>query len=262
MRTPKSPSVAPDLAPATISELDGVRYLHLGTPWVQGAMRIRKPHVLELEYIRRMMAWMLLRSEEALTQGHAVQLGLGSASITRFCHHTLGMHTTAVEINPSVISACRMFFHLPPDQSQSPKLQVLELDAADYLADAAHVARVDALQVDLYDHDAAGPVLDDSAFYQACHRLLRPGGVVSINLFGRDASFTRSLQHVVAAFGAPQVRSMTPTKEGNTMVLALKDSDFPDANTLALRAKNIETRFGLSASPWLRMLRAVPTTTP
>ena len=33
----------PELAPATISEHDGVRYLHLGTPWVQGAMRLKKP---------------------------------------------------------------------------------------------------------------------------------------------------------------------------------------------------------------------------
>ena len=46
----------PKLAPATISEADGVRYLHLGTDWVQGAMRLRKPHAIELEYVRRMMA--------------------------------------------------------------------------------------------------------------------------------------------------------------------------------------------------------------
>ena len=39
----KKPPKRPELAPATISEADGVRYLHLGTPWVQGAMRIRKP---------------------------------------------------------------------------------------------------------------------------------------------------------------------------------------------------------------------------
>ena len=51
----------PELAPATISEADGVRYLHLGTPWVQGAMRIRQSLKLELDYVQRMMAWMLLR---------------------------------------------------------------------------------------------------------------------------------------------------------------------------------------------------------
>ena len=88
-RIKKKPEIEPapapelELAPATISEFDGVRYLHLGTPWVQGAMRIRKSLALELEYVQRMMAWMLLRPSDELTHGHAVQLGLGAAAITR-----------------------------------------------------------------------------------------------------------------------------------------------------------------------------------
>ena len=48
------------LPEVTISESDGVRYLHLGTPWIQGAMRIDDPLAIELEYVRRMMVWMLL----------------------------------------------------------------------------------------------------------------------------------------------------------------------------------------------------------
>ena len=59
-------AAVPELAPATISEFDGVRYLHLGTPWVQGAMRIKTPNAIELEYVQRMMAWMLLRPEAEL----------------------------------------------------------------------------------------------------------------------------------------------------------------------------------------------------
>ena len=39
----------PGLPPVTISEYEGVRYLHLGTVWVQGAMRMRKPEVIELD---------------------------------------------------------------------------------------------------------------------------------------------------------------------------------------------------------------------
>ena len=40
------------LPEATISESAGVRYLHLGTPWIQGAMRIDEPLAIELEYVR------------------------------------------------------------------------------------------------------------------------------------------------------------------------------------------------------------------
>ena len=50
-----------DLPEVTISESAGVRYLHLGTPWIQGAMLIDDPFAIELEYVRRMMVWMLLR---------------------------------------------------------------------------------------------------------------------------------------------------------------------------------------------------------
>lgn len=244
-----------ELAPATLSEFDGVRYLHLGTPWVQGAMRIRMPHVIELDYVQRMMVWLLFRDIDQLAQSHAVQLGLGSATITRFCHRNLRMKTTAVEINPSVIAACRAYFHLPADDK---RLNVLNMDAAAYVADPAHAGAADVLCVDLYDHDAASPVLDDQAFYEACHRLLADGGVMTVNLFGRDASFVRSARRIVAAFGADAVLALRPTKEGNSIVVAAKNFAFPDRATLAARAENIETRFALPARKWLRMVRALP----
>ena len=51
-----------ELPTATVAEGDGLRTLHLGdTPWVQGAMLVRQPRVIVLEYVQRMMAWMLWR---------------------------------------------------------------------------------------------------------------------------------------------------------------------------------------------------------
>ncbi|CAM5780585.1 spermine/spermidine synthase domain-containing protein [Rhizobacter fulvus] len=244
----------PELAPATISEADGVRYLHLGTPWVQGAMRIRKSLALELEYIQRMMAWLLFRPEADMARGHAVQLGLGAAAITRFCHSTLRMRCTAVELNGSVIDACRLWFHLPAD---SARFTVLNMDAAEFVADPARIESVQALCVDLYDHDAASPVLDSEAFYRDCRRVLADGGVMTVNLFGRDASFERSAARIAAAFGDAQVLSLRPTREGNTIVVALRDAPLPDRATLAARADEIERRFKLPARKWLRMIRPI-----
>jgi spermidine synthase len=255
----RPPRDAPTLAPATLSESDGVRYLHLGTPWVQGAMRVRAPQTLELEYVQRMMAWTLLRPAHEVARGHAVQLGLGAASITRFCHGVMRMRVTAVEINPTVIAGCRLWFRLPED---GPRLAVLEADAADYVADPAHAGTAQALCVDLYDHDAAGPVLDSAAFYRDCHRLLAEGGAMSVNLFGRDASFERSAHRIAAAFGEARVRMLRPTREGNTIVVAVKDADVPPRETLAERAQNVEARFRLPANRWLRMLRVLPASEP
>jgi spermidine synthase len=248
---PARPTPEPELVPATLSEADGVRYLHLGTPWVQGAMRVRKPNVIELDYVQRMMVWLLLIEPEALGEGHAVQLGLGAAAITRFTLR-MGMRTTAVELNPTVITACRLWFRLPEDDD---RLQVLNQDAGRWVADPQNAGSVQVLCVDLYDHEAASPVLDDDAFYRACHRVLADGGVMTVNLFGRDASYEQSAARIAAAFGEAAVWSMRPTREGNTVVLALRTPVAPRRGALAERAQTIQTRWSLPAPKWLRVFK-------
>ena len=255
---------AADLPEVTISESAGVRYLHLGTPWVQGAMRIDDPLAIELEYVRRMMVWMLTRDATGWAGAHAVQLGLGAGAITRFCSKRLKMRCTAVELNPRVVDVCRQWFRLPPP---SPGFEILGMNAQRFVDDPRRRATVDALCVDLYDHEAASPVLDSAAFYRACFDVLAAGGVMTVNLFGHNASFETSTRRIVAAFGAEAVRTVQPTKEGNTVVLAMKQVTLAGRDELARRAENIETRWQLPARKWLRMMRpvalaAAPTPTP
>jgi spermidine synthase len=247
---------APELPSATLSEFDGVRYLHLGdTPWVQGAMRIRQPRKLELEYIQRMMAWLLLRPVEDWDEGAIVQLGLGAAALTRFSHSVLRWSTRAIELNPQVVAACRQWFHLPADDE---RLQVKVADARAWVAEASNLQCADVLQIDLYDHEAAGPVLDDEGFYRDCCSVLRPGGLMVVNLFGRSSAFMASARRIEAAFGTGQVWKLSPTKEGNTIVMAGRDVLWPERDTLMARAQEVESRFDLPATKWVRVLRPLP----
>lgn len=243
-----------ELPSATIAEHDGLRTLHLGdTPWVQGAMLVREPRRIVLEYVQRMMAWMLWRDSAEVARGHAVQFGLGAGAITRFCHQVLRMdRVTAVELNPAVVAACRHGFRLPADDS---RLTVLERDAQAWVDDPVHLQVAQVLNVDLYDHEAAAPVLDSAAFYAACRGALAHCGVMSVNLFGRAASFERSAAHIAAAFGRDQVWSLRPTREGNTVVVATRGVLVPARDVLSARAANIERRYGLPAGKWLRMVR-------
>ena len=250
----------PALPEVTISEIDGVRYLHLDTPWVQGAMHLRKPRTVVLEYVQRMLAWMLWRPQEQLALGHAVQLGLGAAAITRFTHRTLHMRTTAVELNPAVITACRRWFRLGPDDE---RLTVVCADAAAWLRSAAAPrGEATALCVDLYDHEAAAPVLDDERFYADCRALLADDGVMSVNLFGRHASFERSMGRIAAAFGPGRLWYLKPTREGNTIAVATHAAVVPDRHIWQARADNIEARFGLPARKWLRLMQPWPAESP
>jgi spermidine synthase len=52
------------------------------------------------------------------------------------------------------------------------------------------------------------------------------------------------------------VWAFRPTREGNTIVVALRLAQRPDRITLAQRAETIETRWGLPARKWLRVFKA------
>lgn len=252
----KAPAAAA-LPEVGMSELAGVRYLHLGTPWVQGAMRLAAPHRVELEYVQRMLAALLWLPTETLGEGHAVQLGLGAGTLTRFTLQALRMATTVVEINPQVVGACRAWFRLP---DEGERLQVVLGDAGAWVTGGGRPDAVRLLHVDLYDESAAAPVIDDEGFYGACRALLTEGGVMAVNLFGRDASFARSAARIAAAFGADQVWRLRPTREGNTVVVAGRGVVVPGRAELQARAEHLEQRFarqGLPARKWLRMVSPV-----
>jgi spermidine synthase len=162
------------------------------------------------------------------------------------------MKTTAIELNPQVVAACRLWFKLPADDE---RLSVVLGDAAEVAAHAHWRGSVDALQVDLYDHEAAAPVLDSEDFYRDCRRLLTEDGCMTVNLFGRSSSYARSLKRIQAAFGAEAVWAFKPTREGNTVVLALREPVHPKRAELSARAEEIESRWGLPARKWLRVFK-------
>ena len=243
-----------ELPEVTMSEDGECRFLHLGTEWIQGSMIIDEPFAIELDYVQRMMAWLLFVEPDSVGKRRAMQLGLGSAALTKFCFKICRMDTTAVEINPQVLTACRVWFKLPPE---SARLRVILADAGQEIRKAEHTGQIDALHVDLYDHEAAAPVLDSPDFYADCRSVLSDDGVMTVNLFGRDVSYERSLQSINAAFGEDAVWAFKPTREGNTIVLAQRHADRPTRMQLLARAEEIQSRWGLPAVKWLRIFKPV-----
>ncbi|WP_341685977.1 spermidine synthase [Limnohabitans sp.] len=236
------------------SEDGDIRYLHLSSPWIQGSMWIKKPYDIELEYVQRMMAWLLFMPPEEVAGAHAMQLGLGAGTITKFCYKKLKMTCTAIEINPGVLHACRGWFRLPEEDE---RLRVVIADAAKEIRSPEWTGVVDALQVDIYDHEAASPVLDTLDFYKDCHALLSPNACMTVNLFGRASSYDESLQKIMAAFGEDAVWAFKPTREGNTIVLAQRTPSRPKREQLMEAAERIEAKYGLPATKWLRVFKPV-----
>jgi spermidine synthase len=244
----RRPARKPKFAPVTLSEQDGVRYLHFGTEWVQGAMRVRKPDWPELEYAQQMMAWMLF-----VERPQAVaQLGLGAATLTKACYRLFPeTRVVAVELNPSVIMICQSMFKLPePDD----RLYVLEMDALDFVLDEANHGGFDTLQCDLYDATARGPVLDTPEFYQACNACLVDGGVMTVNLFGDHPSFAKNIKAMRFAF--EHVICLPEVHDGNVVALCFRTMPDLDPARLAARAAEIVAATKLPAKSWVKGILA------
>lgn len=239
-----------EYAPVTLSERSGVRFLHFGTEWIQGAMRLKKPDWLELEYSRKMMSWLLFNQSPRIV----CQLGLGAGSLTKFCYYRFPEAVTiAVELNPEVISVCKSMFALPDEDK---RLQLVEADAMDFVTDENNVGVFDIMHCDLYDATARGPVLDTLEFYAACRQCLVSDGIMTVNLFGDHPSFERNLLAMRSVFD--EIICLSPTAEGNVIALAFrKRPERLNYDELKSRAEMIKERFGLPAKKWAKDIKKV-----
>jgi spermidine synthase len=240
--------------PIDLSEQDGVRHLHFGSVWIQGAMRIRRPFDIELDYVRNMMAWLLFMAPPQ----KVLQLGLGAAALTKWCWRFLP-HTrvTAVEASPGVIAACHQWFALPPPDE---RLRLVCADAGEFVARPGERGVYGVIQVDVYDRDARGPVLDSLEFYRDCRRCLASPGMLVLNLFGGDQrSFTENLERVIEVFDS-QVLVLPPVAAGNLVVLAFSGPPLSvDSDDLFARADYLKKQWRLPGPDWAKALRhAIP----
>ena len=217
-------------------------------------MLMDEPTALVHEYIQRMMAWLMLIDPSTAAKRQALQLGLGAGSLTKFCALEMGMRSTAIELNPQVLHACRGWFHLPMD---NPRMKVVLADAAQEIRQKRWQGVVDALHVDLYDHEAAAPVLDSPDFYADCRRTLTQDGCMTVNLFGRSSSFERSLERIASAFGRDAIWAFKATRQGNTVVLAQRTASRPARAIWAARGDYIQEQWGLPARQWVRVFKPV-----
>ncbi|MEC4719640.1 methyltransferase domain-containing protein [Noviherbaspirillum sp. CPCC 100848] len=239
---PKAPR-KPKFAPITLSEQDGVVFLHFGTEWIQGAMRKRKPDWIELEYAQQMMSWMLFIEQPS----HVAQLGLGTGALTKFCYRQFpDARVTAVELNPAVITVCHSMFKLPQEDE---RLSIREMDAMDFVTDPANHGTLDALQVDLYDATVKGPVLDTPEFYEACAACLKPHGIMTVNLFGDHPSYNKNYKAMRYAFA--DTLCLAPVHEGNVVVVAFKTRPELDFKSLHERAAQIKAATKLPTKSWV-----------
>ena len=211
-----------------ISEEAGVRHLHFGSDWIQGAMRIARPWSLELAYTREMMAGLLLRPQTQWPR-HALLIGLGAGSLAKFIYRNLpDCHITVIEINPQVEYIARQYFKLPDDPK---RLDVIIACGADYML--AGGRKFDLILADGYDPDAKAGVLDTDPFYQACRSRLSERGLFGANLLGRNKGFQGSIERIKTAFDQRAI--IFPSCDSGNAVAYATDGEAVDVSLDEMR---------------------------
>lgn len=231
-----------------ISEQRGVRFLHFGSPWVQGAMRIARPWALELEYTRELMLPLLLRDDD--WPASVLQVGLGAASVTRFLYrHRPRSSITVVEIAPEVVAAARQYFKLPDDRE---RIRIVIADAHEHVMGARQ--KFDLVVVDGFDEKGRAGMLDSVPFYANCRARLTASGMLSVNLLTRTRSAAASVRRLREVFDE-RVQQLRPSEAGNVVVLAGAGIPIDEpAAELRARAKRLKAHTGLDLSATLARL--------
>lgn len=235
------------MEPVTFSESGGIRYLHFGTELIQGAMRIRDPNEIYLEYNQQMMAWLLFL--ETKPGMRVAQLGLGTGALTKFTHlHCPAVKSTVVELNPAVIVSARSMFSMPDDDR---RLETIQTDAKAFVKNLKYKNSFDAVQVDLYDAICDGPSASSLEFYKGCYNILQAPGVLTVNLFSRHKSFDINLKNICEAFDS-RVLLFPESHDCNVVAIAFKGPKLEaEWRDVSARAKLIKAQTDLPTHQWV-----------
>ncbi len=237
------------MASIDIREEAGVRTLHFGSDWIQGAMRIARPWNLELDYTKEMMASLLLREDSRFPR-KVLLIGLGAASLTKFLYrHRSLTKLTVVEIEPAVVAAARQFFKLPEDPR---RLNIVIGDGAEFVASCNQT--YDLILVDGFDADARPGALDTLPFYQMCRACLSENGIMAVNLLGLSRGFKASLERIRTAFDGRGM-AFPSCDSGNVIAFAATGEPVGIAlEDLREQALELKEETGLNLLPTLSRL--------
>ena len=197
-----------------VTEERGTRTLHLGSRAIQSAMRVNRPWDLELAYTRAMMGFLMFNPMPQ----DVLMIGLGGGSLAKFIRKQRPQtHVTAVEIDPRVVAAARTHFELPSDDAT---LSVVESDGAVYVRQ--HPGSADVILLDGFDAGNQVEALATQTFYAACRRVLKPGGILVVNLWGRDSEFAEYFARLTRAFDG-EVGWISVQNKTNVIVFAFAE---------------------------------------
>jgi spermidine synthase len=154
---------------------------------------------------------------------------------------------TSVELSAAVISL-RDEFAIPAD---SERFRVVHADASLYMRNQN--ATADVILLDGYAPYGLPAELVSQTFYSDCFRALRPGGVLSANLWGSDIQLRACYSRISHSFEQRLLRGQSETS-GNEIAFGLKQVELPKWLHLQQRARQLQRETGMNFTDLLDQL--------
>jgi spermidine synthase len=236
-----------------VAEFGTVRTMYFvgddGTQFIESRHDRSRPHSLDLDYTRTMMAGFLLQPRPR----RLLMLGLGGGGMSNYLRARFpGLEIDAVDIDPEVVRLAQEFFGVPKDD---PSYRVHVADARLFVEGAAEDVRWDMIMLDAFRGVFVPYHLKTVEFYQACLNRLAPGGVVVANLHNVTKMYPHDRETTSAVF--PQRYSFVSETGNQTTLVASADRERVGVYQIRANARAAQPQFdadllGLAARYYLR----------
>ncbi len=234
-----------------VIERNGVRSLHFGSTSRQSSIDLNDPETLQLPYARTMASWLLFKESVA----DAMIIGLGGGSIAKhLLHHFPDCRIRAVEYRASVVNVARSYFRLPLDT----RLKVIVADGGRYMCEQAKAVsnQYDVMIIDAFDVDGLASSIANRAFFAASKALLRPDGVLAINLWASEKDHFKSCMSWLTELFADKVLLLPVRNRGNLIGLAFNDGfKRSDMKVLKHKAEMLEQQYRIEFPDFIKDLK-------
>lgn len=231
-----------------VVEEKGIRSLHFGSSSRQSSISLNDPESLQLPYTRAMTSWLLFKE----TVDDALIVGLGGGSLARhLLYHFPECRLRAVECRASVVKIARSHFGLPLDS----RLKVIVDDGGSYVRQHAQTGaeQYSLILVDAFDFEGMAQSIASVAFFDACKTLLKPDGLLVINLWGTETKVFGSCLHwLEQAFNEKLL--ILPVRNRGNMIAVAFNQGIPrfDMKALKVRAIELERQYQIEFPKFLK----------
>ncbi|QIB51923.1 methyltransferase domain-containing protein [Pseudomonas sp. OIL-1] len=235
-----------DYGQLRITEAEGYRFLYFGEQTEQSCTFVAEPAWLEYDYTRAMLLGCFWQS----TPRDTLILGLGGGALANcLIEHFRTEKLTAIELRPAVVELASRWLGL----TQDDRFYVGIGCAESYVRSAP--SSCDLLFMDLYMEGGISRLQMQKDFFQACHRTLRPGGVMVINQWQMGETGQPYASRLLEDLFGDQYLQVA-VEEGNILLFV------PASGTLGLDrvgmlnwADQLEPQLGYSLRPYIQLLR-------